>query len=238
VSGVVRGAAAGTILVDDGTGIAHVALRGAAAAMARTVSAGDALRAAGTTERDAAGSVAVVVDDPASIVRAGAPGGARDGATRYADGSAGAVVAVVAGGDPYDPAGVAYGAATGAATGAGVDGDPSSAVASTGIAAAPGGIVDPSTDGSPAAPDLLPILLAVVAGCVGAAAAAFARRRRAAVLDPAVARRLAELSAGPAALARGGAGGGPFECGSPHLDAVLGTSLSSRPTGAGQARSI
>jgi len=216
---VVRGAAAGAILVDDGTGIAHVALRGAAAAMAGSVSAGDALRAAGTTERDAAGSVAVVVDDPASIVRAGAPGGGSDGAGiavagLSADGSADAVVA------GEDPAG-----------------DPSSAVASTGMAAAPGGIVDPSTDGSPAPSDPLPVLLAVVAGCVGAAAAALARRRRAAVLDPAVARRLAELRAGPAALGRGGAGGGPFESGSPHLDAVLGTSLSSRPTGAGQARS-
>lgn len=215
VSGVVRGASAGAILVDDGTGIAHVALRGAAASVAETVAAGDGLQAAGTTERDAAGTVAVVVDDPASIVRAGAPGGAGDAAT-------------------VDPAISAAGSAGGAATGPDAGGVSLPATTSTGIGiAAVLGSGDPAADGtagaSAASTDPLPLLLAVVAGCVGAAAAALLRRRRTAAPDPAVVRRLAQLGAGPVLPARGTTGS--------HLDAALGTGLSSRPTGAGQARS-
>jgi len=88
---------------------------------------------------------------------------------------------------------------------------------------------EPSDGGTPASPDPLLVVLAIVAGCVGAAITVGVRRRRAAIPDPAVARRLADLRDRPPMPQRAG--------GRPHLDASLETGLSSRPSSAGQAQS-
>ena len=87
------------------------------------------------------------------------------------------------------------------------------------------------TDVAPAGAPLDPVagLLVPLGTAAGALLAVVVRRRRGAPLDPAVARRLAALAADPV----GELGGREPR----YLDAARATRLSSRPTGAGEARS-
>jgi hypothetical protein len=76
VGGLVQSVDADGFRLDDGTAVARVRLIGAAAELAGSILAGDALNATGTVVTDAAsGETRLDVDDPAGIVLAGDLGG-------------------------------------------------------------------------------------------------------------------------------------------------------------------
>jgi hypothetical protein len=74
VGGSVTSISGELLTIDDGSGTALVRLAGSAAALAATVGRGDIVNATGTVERDGAGTIQIVVTDPARFtsVRRGA----------------------------------------------------------------------------------------------------------------------------------------------------------------------
>jgi hypothetical protein len=213
VAGVVRGTGPvpASILVADATGIVRIRFDGAAASLAGTVDAGDAISATGTTARGADATVEVVVAEPGLVALLPATGGSMAGAD--------VILAAEAEGDGV--AGLLAAIGTGR-PGAGMTGDP---------------VPAPPPDGLPG----LLAVLAIVGGLAGLTAtlAVASRRRGGGRPDSAVARRLAALAsprrpARPATAPTAGVrADGPLAA---RLDARAGTGLSSPPTRAGTVR--
>jgi hypothetical protein len=184
VAGVVRGAVGGLVLVEDPGGILRLRFAADAAPLAAAARAGDAIAAAGATDREAGDTLVVRVTDLAAVARLGAPGGAAsptllpDAAGPAGDGAA---VVDAPPSAPADPAGDV--AAAGDAEAAG-------------DSAASASADDTDAGSMPAEPGALAAaLLLAIATAAGAVAAR--RRIRRTRIDPAVARRLAALGAAP-----------------------------------------
>ena len=90
VAGLVAAVSPDGFRLDDGTALADVQLRGAAADLGASISIGDALSAVGRVEQDpVAGSAVVVVEDPAAISLVGGFSGPGGNATAMPDERAG-----------------------------------------------------------------------------------------------------------------------------------------------------
>ena len=88
VSGVVRGAASGALLVEDSGGVVRLRLVEAAALLAAIARAGDAVAASGTTDHGQDGTVEVRVIDPAAVAILAGPSPVGTTTTDAAQGTA------------------------------------------------------------------------------------------------------------------------------------------------------
>ena len=222
VSGIVRGVVDTAALVEDETGIVRVVLGGAAAGLAGSLRAGDALRAVAWTI-DGGGTAAVGVDDPDAVVRAGTPvvtSAAADDPPTIARVSS---LAGADDGQPVMPASVLAGAVTLSppSDGGAPAGGPAGAAT-----------LDPAADGFPLGLFALGLSAAGVAAAAAVSVAAGRLRRRRA-LDARVAARLAALAG--TSSHEGPRGARPASL---VLDAREAASLSSPPTRAAQARRL
>jgi non-specific serine/threonine protein kinase len=235
VSGVVRGAASGALLLEDAGGVVRLRLAEAAAPLAATARAGDAVAASGTTDHAPDGTVEVRVTDPAAVALLAGPSSGGVATTDAARGTAAA-----------DGTGDADGSAAAGSAAAGPPDAPTSADRAVEDAAGPAaldavgpGVDDPSSRSGDGGPVPLVALVALVVTALAGCAVVLRRRFRGGRLEPAVARLVAALGAAPPSGQRHTAGPSGSTLGlrsAARLDAPLVAGLSSPPTRAEQAR--